>query len=527
MKKPFLECISFCKKTIIATVIVELFQIAVSVCAASVAGNFSEALFVQNTEYAISNLWYIILCMGANFLLVPAISYWGDVVCIKGSIRYGVHMFSRFVNMSYEAAISIPVGDVKARLESDIIMFRNAVILVVARLIIVPIGLIALLFQMGKISISYMLIACMLALIVLVTPVITRKQTATYEDEVRRYEADASTLLHELLMLSPYAKLFHVWKKLISDYESLFGTHFKKTRSKAIILSEVAHSLIAFTGVFLNCGILIIGALLKAANQISAGSIIAMAGYYVSLLSLLENVGYIFTMTKQLKNLGKRLDTFYLSESRITHESLQSILPIHVCNVSYHKGGNCILKNISFDMYPGQKVALIGKNGAGKSTLLKILTGLYQTYEGEITLGGMSLNNCSTGVLSQYYSYVSQNPFVYSGTVWENVRFGNSDVTDEQVEDIMRGLNLMHLRDHVIDEKGSNLSGGELQRISLARAALKKRPLIIMDEPSNHLDYHYLTWVNNYIKTSNQAMLFVSHDMPMIEIADTIIDLNY
>lgn len=526
MKQAFLECISFCKKTILAEVIVELLQIAVSLYTASVAGDFAEALFAQNTDHAISNLWYIILCIGANFLLVPAISYCGDVVCIKGSIRYGVHMFSRFVNMRYETAVSIPVGEVKARLESDVIMFRNAVILVLARLIIVPIGLSALLFQMGRISTIYMIIACLLALIVLITPVLTRNKTATYEDEVRRYEADSSTLLHELLTLAPYAKLFHVWKKLVSDFDALFGAHFRKTRTKAIALSEVARSLIAFTVVLANCGVLIIGALLKAADQISAGSIIAMAGYYATLLSLFENVGYIFTMTKQLKNLGERVSAFYLSENRVAHKPLQSVFPIRVNNVSYYKSGERILTNVSFDIYPGEKVALIGKNGTGKSTLLKILTGLYRTYEGEITYGGISLNNCSTGSLAQCYSYVPQKPFVYSGTVWENVRFGNFDVADAQVEEIMRELNLMHLRDYVIDEKGSNLSGGELQRISLARAALKKYPLMIMDEPSNHLDHDCLAWLNNYISTCQQAILYVSHDIPMIEIADTIIDLS-
>ena len=526
MKKVFLECVSFSKKTIIATIIVELFQVAVSLCATSVAGSFSEALFSQDTEYAVSNLGYILLCMGANILLVPAISYWGDFVCIKGSIRYGVHMFSHFVNMDYESAASIPVGEVKERLESDVIMFRNAVILVLARLIILPLGLTVLLVQMGKISIIYMLIACLLALIALVTPVLTRNQTAIYEDEIRHYEADASTLLHELFTLSPYAKIFHVWKKLIYDYDTLFHLHFRNTRSKAITLGEIAQNLIALIGVFASCGILIIGALLKATNQISAGSIIAMAGYYAVLLSQMENIGYIFTMTKQLKNLGKRLEIFYSPKKQKLFEPTQNIFPIHVHNVSYYKDHTCILSNVNFDINPGQKVALIGKNGAGKSTLLKILTGLYDSYDGEILFGKTLQDNCSPESLALHYSYVSQNPFVYSGTVWENVRFGNFDVTDAQVENIMRELNLMHLRNYMIDEKGSNLSGGELQRISLARAVLKNRPLMIMDEPSNHLDYDCLTWINNYIKTSKQAILFVTHDMSMAEIADSTIELK-
>lgn len=315
-------------------------------------------------------------------------------------------------------------------------------------------------------------------------------------------------------------------EKIKDDYNTLFHTHLKNTGAKAVTLNEVIHNLTVLTNILASCGILIAGALLRSINRISAGSIITMAGYYTVLLSLFENVGFILSKAKQLKNLAKRLQVFYISEKQNLIMNSPNVFPIHVQNVSYQKESTYILKNINFDISKGQKVALVGKNGTGKSTLLKILTGLYRSYDGSISFGEMMQNDLSSNVLTQCYSYVSQQPFVFSGTVRENIRFGNLDATDIQVEEIMRKLNLFHMRDYIIDAKGNNLSGGELQRISLARAILKERPIMIMDEPSNHLDSDCLAWLKNYIRTSTQTIIFVTHDASFAEMADTIIELK-
>lgn len=527
MKKTYGDAVGHFKKTISYSVFIDLFEVALTLGLASIIGNFSNAIFNRDTEYVVQNLWYLIACVLINVIIVPLICYWGDTICIKEAIKYDVFMFYRFLNLPYEKSSKIPIGEVKARLESDVIMFRNSIILIITKAITVPLALAGIIFLMANINIIYMLVTVALSLIVLIVPYFTKRLSAKYDDETRQYQAQESALCYDLIILAPFIKLYRLGKTLLSEYRSVFDDFRNKTQKKAILLKSLCENVSAVLAVLSNILVLIFGAYFLSIKLISAGDILAMAGFYTALLTSMENIGFIISRSALLKKLEERVAFFYDRDATIALDNTSAgLIPLTANKVSYSIDGKCILKPISFKIYPHQKVAIIGKNGTGKTTLLNIITGLYKTYDGSIAAENVELKELSDNVLSEKYSFVSQSPFVFKGTVRENILLGCDTEDREKTDHVMKAVGIYDINERVVNTKADNLSGGELQRISLARALLRDRPVIIMDEPSNHLDHTCIEWIKEYIKTCNKTILYVTHDKDLIASADAVIDLD-
>lgn len=167
---------------------------------------------------------------------------------------------------------------------------------------------------------------------------------------------------------------------------------------------------------------------------------------------------------------------------------------ISVRKLSFRYGERRVLNNISFEIYSGDKIALVGETGSGKSTMIKLLTGLLKYDEGEILLDGENLANISLEALYGRMTYLSQEAPVFDGTVKENIVFGRN-IPDSEVKDVLEQVELLSLVDKLpngidtqIGEKASLLSGGERQRLALSRIWFKDSDIVILDEATSALD---------------------------------------
>ena len=191
------------------------------------------------------------------------------------------------------------------------------------------------------------------------------------------------------------------------------------------------------------------------------------------------------------------------------------------------------------DIKSGEKIALVGDNGVGKSTLIKILSGLFREYEGEIYIGGRSIRDISTKSLYKMFSVVFQDINLLAYTVGENIT-GSSGKSDEKkvwsaleragvkekISHTEKGLNqLVH---KYMDEKGLEFSGGEIQKLAIARALYKDAPFYILDEPTASLDA--LAEKEIYEKfekiTDNKTTVFISHRLASTKFCDRIVLLG-
>jgi ABC-type multidrug transport system fused ATPase/permease subunit len=205
-------------------------------------------------------------------------------------------------------------------------------------------------------------------------------------------------------------------------------------------------------------------------------------------------------------------------------------------NVSFcYNGYKPVLKNISLHIRPAERVALVGPSGIGKTTLISLILRFYRTTVGEIYFDGQPASDFNSSSLRRRIGYVSQNPKILTGTVLENLRYGASDSSREQ---IVQAANIAAIHDDieklpdgyetVIGERGINLSEGQKQRLSIARALVKNPDILILDEPTAALDSTTEKSIFDALPSqiNGKTMLVASHRLSTIKHADRILLLD-
>ncbi|MBN1260015.1 MAG: ABC transporter ATP-binding protein [Anaerolineae bacterium] len=204
-------------------------------------------------------------------------------------------------------------------------------------------------------------------------------------------------------------------------------------------------------------------------------------------------------------------------------------------NVSFRYADHPILHRIDLALRPGETVAIVGRNGTGKTTLANVILGFYRPQEGRVLADGRPYTELEIGHLRRFMGVVQQDPIVFPGTVLENITYGRPDATPEEVtratelaaahafiEQLPQGFETF------VGEEGILLSGGQRQRIAIARALLREPRLLILDEPTDHLDVEAIERLLRTLQTLDPApaILIISHDMDVVRIADQVFTLG-
>jgi ABC-type multidrug transport system fused ATPase/permease subunit len=194
-----------------------------------------------------------------------------------------------------------------------------------------------------------------------------------------------------------------------------------------------------------------------------------------------------------------------------------------------------VLNNINLSIEPNRLTAIVGKNGSGKSSLLKLITRLYDPTEGQILIDGQDIKKVELDSLRSQIAVVPQTPIIFSGTVFENVLLGKPDATEEEIEeacqssDVLKfSVNLDKGLNTTLGTGGVNLSGGEAQRIAIARALIRKPKILLLDEPSSALDLESEASIMETLDHLKDGMtiILVGHHLKAISNADRVIVID-
>ena len=199
---------------------------------------------------------------------------------------------------------------------------------------------------------------------------------------------------------------------------------------------------------------------------------------------------------------------------------------------SYGKSEECVLKNVDLTIRPASVTAFVGPSGSGKSTIAKLIAGFFDVTEGKITLGGVDLRDIPLDQLNSQIAYVAQDNYLFDRSVRENIRMGRTGATDAEVEavakaagcdEFIRGLE--HGYDTICGGGGGHLSGGEKQRISIARAMLKDAPIVVLDEATASMDPENEAVIQRAISalTRGKTLIVIAHRLGTIMNADQIV----
>jgi len=287
--------------------------------------------------------------------------------------------------------------------------------------------------------------------------------------------------------------------------------------------------------------------------------VVALGGYfaYLGQLSVEDIVAFVLylslfyapisSLASWLENLQQSLagaervalvlDTPSVIQNKDGAQPLENVNgEISFRNVSFHYSNQVpVLKNISFTCKPGMMVALVGPTGVGKTTITQLISRFYDPVQGEILIDGHNLKDVTLESLRSNISPVLQDTFLFHGTVAENIGYANPDATREEIiaaakaanihEDI---LNMPETYETQVGERGLRLSGGQKQRIAIARAILRKSPIIILDEATASVDVQTEKQIQNAINnlTGKRTIIAIAHRLSTIKNADLILVIH-
>lgn len=310
---------------------------------------------------------------------------------------------------------------------------------------------------------------------------------------------------------------------------------------KAQISSEMVSASLVTTGQMILrlslVTVIVVGSSLILHGKISLFTyilyLIAASRLYDPLSGAMANMAELFGANLQVNRL-KEIQEYPLESGQKDYHTKGYDVTFDHVKFSYEEG-KPVLKDVSFTAKQGQVTALVGPSGGGKSTVAKLAAKFYDLDGGKITLGGVDIAKLDSVALMKDFSIVFQDVVLFNNTIMENIRVGRKGASDTDVIAAAKAAkchefieNLPQGYQTVIGENGSTLSGGECQRLSIARALLKDAPVILLDEATASLDVDSETQIQEAISelVSGKTVLVIAHRMRTIEAADQIVVLD-
>ena len=328
-------------------------------------------------------------------------------------------------------------------------------------------------------------------------------------------------------------------KQRYQKIDKEFVTYLKK--SFAYGRSESLQKVLkAAARLILNVLILWLGATLVMDQKISLGQLITYNTLLVYFTNPLENIINLQTKLQSARVANERLNEVYLVKSEFEEEKLIKDLShfqadIDFRGVSYKYGyGANVLSEIDLHIPAGSKTSFVGVSGSGKTTLAKMMVHFYGPNQGDICLGGVNLNQLDKQALRQYINYLPQQPYVFNGTILENLLLGAREGTTQ--EDILRAVELAEIRSDIermplnyqteLSADGAGISGGQRQRIALARALLTDAPVLILDEATSSLDILTEKRIIDNLMALDKTIIFIAHRLTIAERSEQVVVLD-
>ncbi len=463
-----------------------------------------------------------------------------DVTGVKVGNEVRFDLFKHIQKLSLNFFDKANTGEILARLKNDIdaIAFGGVgfIIMLAIEILLHTSMVIYCMFRLSpKLSIFPV---CILPIGIALAAILEKKLDKVY-DKLSEENADMNTVAQENIAGVRTVKAFSREKYELDK----FRRHNKKYFNISMDLSKV---LVRYEPLFdlitrlLPIGALLIGGRMVISEEITLGTLAAFVVYCDFLVWPMETIGWVsneiasaFASYKKLKKVSKEKPLITNPENPIFLETVKG--SVEFDNVSFKLDNKDILKDISFKLPAGKTLGIMGATGSGKTSILTLLFRFYDTDSGTIKLDGTDIKDLSLTQLRQSIAQVSQDVFLFSDTISENVRFGKHEGTsdelvhkclemaraDEFVDQLSEG------EETVIGERGVGLSGGQKQRISIARALAKNAPILVLDDSTSALDTETELEIQKVLNNlSDTTKIIIGHRISAVRHADEIIVLK-
>jgi len=452
-------------------------------------------------------------------------------------------VFGHVLTLSPAFFDSSRTGEISSRLTNDSEQLRQVIGFGVSMLLrngLMMVGALALLFATS---------AKLAALIVLgvpatVVPILlmgrrVRRLSRVNQDRVADVSAHIDESLHEVRTVQAYGQEDRTRRHFNHATEAAYAAGVHRIRIKAWLISLVM--LIGFCAVGV---ILWIGGHDVLGGRLTAGQLSAFVFYAAIVASGAGTVSEVWGEIQRAAGATERLMELLDTRPPLAAAAPVITLPPRVSGairfdqVMFAYPGRPdtpALGPVSFDVRPGERVALVGPSGAGKSTVFALILRFYDPQSGRILIDGANIRHCDALELRRAVASVPQDPVIFAASVTENVRFGRPDATTDAVREACAAAHALEFIERLpqgldtdLGERGIKLSGGQRQRISIARALLADRPVLLLDEATSSLDAESERQVAAALEqlASGRTTLVIAHRLATVRNADRIIVLD-
>ncbi|SFE22759.1 ABC-type multidrug transport system, ATPase and permease component [Paenibacillus algorifonticola] len=515
---------------------------SVSIITAMLVSTFLDAITEKNMDAVITLCIQFMLIVVAMCILTPLFQYWygKTVKTIMNSMRLRVfHHMEKLPVTYYENSHS---GDSLSRITNDLQTMENAFSGEALTLLsLMATGTISAIIMF---YLDWRFAVAMIFLGMLSTYVNSRyaKPFRTIGTEIQEQSGVQLERLTNLVAGTQVSRTFQMVDGMNRKYKETttrLADLFLLRAKKSAYLTSTNYFLLWIN----NGGAFIIGAFMLINGQMTIGSLLGVILLLENVTNLFRNLGVFWSnLQSSLAGADRVFDLLdvaeeperyasVLKEVAVSSSNEDGMLDFKNVSFAYHKDEN-VLNGLNLHVDKGQLVALVGPSGGGKSTIMKLLLGFYPFSEGDIRIAGKSFAEYSLEELRDSMAYVSQDPYLFEGTIEQNIRYGKMDATAEEVVEAARAAFAHDFITEQTDgyntavgERGVRLSGGQKQRIAIARAILKNAPILLLDEATSALDSDSELAVQQGIERlmEGKTTIAIAHRLSTIEQADTIV----
>jgi len=462
-------------------------------------------------------------------------------VSIKITYQFRKDILAKINRMPLKYFDGTNHGEVLSRMTNDVDTVNQTLSQSLTQMITSVVMVLGVIVMMLSISWQMTLVALLILPLSLIIIRFIVNKSQKYFKEQQDYLGHANGQIEEMFGSHAVVKAFNGEAKNIKAFNavntSLYGSAWKSQ-----FLSAIMMPVMNFVGNLGYVGVTIVGGYLAAKKLITIGDIQAFIQYVRSFTQPISQIANISNILQQTAAAAERVFEF-LDEEEERPDSETALKPTKVEGAvefkNVHFGyiqDKVIINDFSAKIAPGKRVAIVGPTGAGKTTLVKLLMRFYDVNEGAILIDGKDLRDYGRADLRRLFGMVLQDTWLFNGSILDNIRYGKIGATEEEVMDAAKAAHVDHFirafpqgYKTELNEETTNISQGQKQLLTIARAILANPPMLILDEATSSVDTHTEVLIQ---KAMNELMkgrtsFIIAHRLSTIRDADWIFVMNH
>lgn len=455
------------------------------------------------------------------------------------NIRYT--LYKKFMSLPFTFYDKRRVGELISRITSDVTMLQDTLSITLAEMLrqvsILVIGTAIIFYTTTALSMFMLATFPVIIIIAIGFGRYIRKLSRHTQDELAKTNVVVEETLQSIQTVKSFTNELFETLRYRRSLDQLIGTALRAAKYRAAFISFVIFVLFGAI-----VAIMWYGALMVQSGEMTVGELLSFVLYTTFIGGSIAGLGDLYGQLQKAIGASERilevLDEPSEEEVVVSHEPFRLHGAVKFTNVSFSyptRKDMHVLRDISLDIKPGQKVALVGPSGAGKSTVVQLLMRYYQVGGGSITLDGADAYTYPLRGYRANIGVVPQEVILFGGSIKENIAYGKQDATDEEIMVAARKANALDFINSfpegfatLVGERGVKLSGGQRQRIAIARAILKDPAILVLDEATSSLDAASEHLVQDALNElmKGRTSIIIAHRLSTVRQADKILVLK-